>query len=99
MKLVITDEARTDLRRIGDAIAEDNPLRALSFVEELETRCRALPAMPLAYPLVSRKRERGVRRAVHGNYLIFYRADPDAVVVLHILAARMNVDEILRLSE
>ena len=99
MKLLITDEAREDLRRVGDGIAEDNPLRALSFVEELEARCRALLAMPLAYPLVSRKQERGVRRAVHGNYLIFYRADPDAVVILHILAARMNVDEILRLSE
>ena len=99
MKLVITDEAREDLRRIGDAIAEDNPSRAFSFLEELEARCRALPGMPLAYPLVSRTRERGVRRVVHGNYLIFYRADPDAVVVLHILAARMNVDEILRLSE
>ena len=99
MKLVITDEARQDLRRIGDAIAEDNPLRALSCVEELEARCRALPVTPLAYPIVSRKPERGVRRVVHGHYLIFYRVYPEAVVILHILAARMNVDEILRLSE
>lgn len=99
MKLVLTKEAKADLERIGNDIAEDNPQRAFSFVEELETRCKALPAMPLAHPLVSRKKEWGVRRAVHGNYLIFYRADPDAVIVLHILAARMNVNEILRLSE
>ena len=99
MKLVLTHEAKADLARIGDEIAEANPRRALSFVEELEARCRALPAMPLAFPLVSRKKEKGIRRLVHGNYLIFYRADPDAVVILHILAARLNVDEILRLSE
>lgn len=53
----------------------------------------------MAYPLASVKKEQRVRRVVHGNYLIFYRADPDAVVILRILAARMNVDDILRLSE
>jgi toxin ParE1/3/4 len=99
MRLVITSVALSDLEQIGNGIAVHNPLRAVSFVEELEARCSALPAMPLAYPLVSRKKGCGVRRIVHGNDLIFYRADPDAVVVLHVLAARMNVDEILRLSE
>jgi toxin ParE1/3/4 len=48
---------------------------------------------------VSRKREKGIRRLVHGNYLIFYRVDQDAIVILHILAARMNVNDIMRLSE
>jgi len=99
MRLLFTSEARRDLERIGDRIAEDNPTRALRFVEELETRCKALLDMPLAYPLVARKKEKGIRRIVHGNYLIFYRADGNAVIILHVLAARMNVDEILRLSE
>jgi plasmid stabilization system protein ParE len=39
MKLVITDEAKADLRQISEWIAEDNPARALSFVDELEDRC------------------------------------------------------------
>lgn len=99
MKLVFTAEARADLTRIGDEIVKDNPRRALSFVEELERRCRVLPDAPLAYPLVSRKKERGIRRLVHDNYLIFYRVDANAVVILHVLAGRMNVDAILRLSE
>lgn len=99
MKLVLTVEAITDLEQIGDYIAKDDPGRALSFVEELELRCRDLLAHPMAYPLASVKKEQRVRRVVHGNYLIFYRADPDAVVILRILAARMNVDDILRLSE
>jgi toxin ParE1/3/4 len=37
MKLVFTDEAKADLRQIGEWIAEDNPVRAFSFVDELET--------------------------------------------------------------
>jgi toxin ParE1/3/4 len=97
MRLVFTAEAIADLERIGESIAKDNPFRALSFVEELESRCRALPAMPLAYPLVSSRKERGVRRVVHGNYLIFYRVDADAVVILHVLSARLNLDAILGL--
>jgi plasmid stabilization system protein ParE len=54
MKLVFTDEAKADLLQIGEWIAEDNPPRALTFVDELETRCARLTAMPRAYPLVPR---------------------------------------------
>jgi plasmid stabilization system protein ParE len=46
MKLVFTDEAKADLLQIGEWIAEDNPARALTFVDELETRCARLTTMP-----------------------------------------------------
>lgn len=98
MRLVFTTEARSDLTSIGDVIAQDNPSRALSFIDELEARCLALPETPLAYPLVSCKKDKGIRRLVHGNYLIFYRVDNDSVVILHVLAGRMNVDVILGLE-
>jgi len=99
MKLIFTSAARADLQSIGDAIAKENPSRAVTFVEELETRCRALLDMPLAYPLVTYRKERGIRRLVHDKYLIFYRVEADAIIILHVLAGRMNVDAILRLSE
>lgn len=99
MRLVFTAAARSDLAGIGDAIARDNPGRALSFVMELEGRCRALPDMPLAYPLAPRHEEKGIRRLVHGNYLVFYAVRDDAVVILHILAGRMNTDVILGFRE
>lgn len=95
MKLVLTKEAESDLVFIGDYIAQDNPRRALSFVEELQARCAALVNQPRAYPLVPRHEAAGIRRAVHGRYLIFYRVEPSAVVVLHILAAEMNYDRLL----
>jgi toxin ParE1/3/4 len=99
MRLVFTTEARSDLTSIGDMIAQDNPRRALSFIDELEARCLALPEMPLAYPLVSRKKDKGIRRLVHGNYLVFYQVKDDSVVILHVLAGSMNVDLILALEE
>jgi plasmid stabilization system protein ParE len=46
MKVVVTQTAYDDLAQIGRAIANDDPLRAESFVAELFERCRRLAAMP-----------------------------------------------------
>lgn len=95
MRLIVSAEARADLMRIGDHIPRDSPVRALSFVEELEARCKTLLATPLAYPLVPRHQSERVRRMVHGNYLIFYRVDVEDVTILHVLFGAMNVEGIL----
>jgi plasmid stabilization system protein ParE len=42
MIVVITDAAYTDLKIIGDFIRPHNPQRAVSFVDELFSRCQAL---------------------------------------------------------
>jgi plasmid stabilization system protein ParE len=60
MKLVFTDEAKADLAKIGEWIAEDNPERAFSFVSELESHCGKLVEMPRAYALVPRHESSGV---------------------------------------
>lgn len=72
MTVVFSPAAEQDLEEIGDYIARDDPIRALSFVGEMRERCRNMAATPEAAPL----REDilpGVRMIVHGNYLIFYR--------------------------
>ena len=54
-------------------IAQDNPTRALTFVDELEDKCRALgisPGIGTEQPELGE----GVRMLPHGRYLIFYRA-------------------------
>jgi plasmid stabilization system protein ParE len=98
MKLVFSAEARFDLLRIGDTIAQDSPRRAKTFVAELRRRCEALLDQPLAYPVVSRSNIQDVRRIVHGSYLIFYQVRSSHIVVVRILSARMNVNEILGLA-
>ncbi len=85
MKLFITPEARRDLELIGDWIANDSPLRAVSFVEELELSCAEILLFPEKYPIAIRYEKMALRRKVYGNYLIFYRVITDQVQIIHIL--------------
>jgi toxin ParE1/3/4 len=90
--LTFTARARADLRAIIVTIARDNPARATSFIAELEQRCSALTGAPLAYGIVLRYRDKGIRRIVHGNYLIFYRVRDDQITILRVLHRAMDVD-------
>ncbi len=85
MKVRITAAAERDLEDIADYIARDNPIRALSFVGELREACLDLAHSALHFQLVPRYEHFGVRRRVHGNYLVFYRVEVDQVTVLHVL--------------
>ncbi len=95
MIVVFTEEAETDLEQIADAIAQDSPLRARSFVRELRDLCERLTDAPTGYPLVPRYEHTGLRRRVHGNYLIFYRVDVNAIEVIHVLHGAMNYEPLL----
>lgn len=54
-------------------------------MQELEQKCMELGSAPRAFPLVLHRKNKDVRRRVHGNYLIFYRASVDQIDVLHVL--------------
>ncbi|MGZ8284537.1 MAG: type II toxin-antitoxin system RelE/ParE family toxin [Allosphingosinicella sp.] len=95
----LADEAEADLEAIGDRIAQDDPARAASFVRELRERCVGLGRFSKRFPLVPRYERHGVRHCVHGNYLIFYRAESDAVTVVHVLHGAMDYARILFPSE
>ena len=95
MKVRLTTEAEHDLESIADRIALDNPDRALGFVRELRDCCLALARFPERFSLVPRYEGSGVRHRVHGNYLIFYRVENDAVVVIHVLHGAMDYGDLL----
>ncbi len=82
MKVVLTEQAQSDLERIGDAIAGDSPRRAVTFVAELREKCATLATTPKAFPVIARYRRMAIRRRVHGNYLIFYRLGRDAWAIV-----------------
>jgi toxin ParE1/3/4 len=77
VKVIFAPAAKLDLFAIGEHIGPDNPKRAEIFVEELIDHCYTLADMRRRYPLVPRYEHWGIRRCVHGNYLIFYRLRAD----------------------
>ena len=95
MIVVLTDEAEADLESSGDYIAASNPVRAVSFVQEIREQCERIADMPRAFSLIPRYEKSDIRRRVFGNYLIFYRIDADRVTVLHILHGAMDYDSLL----
>ena len=99
MIVVVTEAAAGDLEAIGDYIAQDKPARALSFIQELRARCEALADHPHRFPFAPRYEASGIRRCVHGNYLIFYRVTADAVEIVHILPGAMNYEPLLFLRD
>ncbi|MCG1039597.1 MULTISPECIES: type II toxin-antitoxin system RelE/ParE family toxin [Burkholderiaceae] len=99
----ILPDAEADLEAIGDYIARDNPHRALSFVHELRDKCLSLANIPLAFPLVPRYQDHGVRHRVHGSYQIFYRIigqPAECIDVIHVLHSARDYAAILfKISE
>lgn len=91
----LSAEAEHDLETIGDYIARDNPVRAISFLRELREKCLGLADLPERFPLVPRYEAMGVRRCGHGNYLIFYRVEVEKVVIIHILHGAQDYGTIL----
>lgn len=95
MILELSSEAESDLEQIADYIAQDNPRRALSFIRELRSKCEDLVDNPNGFALVPRYERHGIRRRVHGNYLIFYRVETAKVVIVHVLHGATDYSAIL----
>lgn len=90
-RLEFSPEATADLADIGAFIARDDPARARSFVDELETRCAGLAQ----YPDTGRTRPKlgaDLRSKPHGNYLIFYTPEAEVVRVERILHGARDVE-------
>ncbi|NNM70794.1 type II toxin-antitoxin system RelE/ParE family toxin [Enterovirga aerilata] len=85
MRVIVSLAARKDLSEIADYIARENPRRAESFTMELVAAARAIAETPFAWPVLSRHRTAGVRRKLHGRYLILYRMRQDRVEIVRIV--------------
>lgn len=87
--------AKNDLLAIALFIAADNPLRALTFTDELENACLSLANHPMRYALISSFEETEIRRRPYGNYSIFYKIGESSVQILRILNAAMDYEQVL----
>lgn len=94
MKLIISPEAREDLRGIEEYIGQDNPKAALAFVERLTARFQQL----VDFPGTGSKRDElrpGYRSVAEGNYVIYYRVRPEVVEIMHVLHGAQDAKKVL----
>ncbi|MGH2508315.1 MAG: type II toxin-antitoxin system RelE/ParE family toxin [Ktedonobacteraceae bacterium] len=93
MKLIVSPEAREDLREIEEYIAQDNPQAAVDFVGRLTDRFAEL----VEFPGSGRRRDDiriGYRSVSVKDYLIFYRVSGEAVEVMHVLHGRRDLPKL-----
>lgn len=94
-RVIFTDAAEREIEAIGDYVALENPVRALELIREFREKCLSLADMPKRFPQLERYRSSGIRRCVHGNYLIFYRIEAETIQIVHILHGAMDYEELL----
>lgn len=88
----VAPRAAADLRHIRKRIAEDNPPRAASYLEELSEHFRRLAEMPL----IGRSRPelgRNLRSIPHDDYVIFYRPSSEGIEVVRVRHGRQNISQ------
>ncbi len=95
MKIVFSAQAKAGLRDIALFIAQDNPARARSFVRALRDKAVALADAPYALPIIPRYILERIRRRPFGNYLILYRVDDEALVIVDIVHGARDYDALL----
>ncbi|TXM69754.1 type II toxin-antitoxin system RelE/ParE family toxin [Methylobacterium sp. WL120] len=82
--VVVSRQARADLREIADFIAADNPKRAVGFVSELRSRCQSLARHPMqGRPAPDIAPD--VRILVFRAYIILHRVHDERVLIDRVL--------------
>ena len=95
MKVRFADAAKFDLEEISVWLASNAGDIAFKVMLGLRRSCLSLGDMPARFPLVPGHEGSGVRRRVHGTYLIYYSITADFVLVLRILHGARDVDRIM----
>ena len=90
MKVDFSPVAKDDLIDIAVYIAQDNPVRALSFVDELEAKCLGIGRMP-GIGTVRPELGDGVRMLPHGRYLIFYRENEGMIRIERVMHGARDI--------
>jgi toxin ParE1/3/4 len=94
MKYRISDEARRDLTGIGQYIAQDNPARALSFIDEMTAKFRIVAERPLSFPARDDWHP-DLRSSLHRPYVIVFRVTDDHVDIVRIFHGARDIPNLL----
>ena len=95
MRIRYSPKSRDDLMNIAMYIGADNPVRARTFVSELEEAVSRLADHPERFAVVRRVSGRALRRRPLANYSILYIAEPNEVQVIRVVSSWMDLDQAL----
>jgi len=90
MRIRYSRYIETDLDEIAEYIARDNPVRALSFVQELRAEMSRIARNPRGYR-VRPELGPGIRAAAKGKYLILFRIDENIVLIRRVVHGARNL--------
>lgn len=84
MRLELSRFVESDLDDIADYIAQDNPRRAITFIQEIQAKFHEIRHNPLLYQLRPEIGE-GARMTTLGNYVILFRVTGASVRIERVL--------------
>ncbi len=90
--------AESDLKRIIEYIAEDNPSDALKIFKTIKQKTSGLFTFPERGRIVPELRDHGIlqyRELIVPPWRILYRISEKQVYVLSVLDSRQNIEDIL----
>jgi len=90
VRVVLTPEARGDIKAVIRWIGTDNLERADSFSLELIEACRALARHPRRFPVARIANGHEVRKRIHDRYVILYRLLDNEVEILRVVHGARN---------
>ena len=96
-RVIITANAKRDVRAIRDLIARDRPIAAAKWVREFQRHARILASAPLAFEVIPEADQIGApyRHLLFGNYRIVYHVAPTEVAVVMVIHAARKLTRAL----
>lgn len=91
-----TDKALLRLSQVHDHIAQDSPLNARNFVDQLTRKAALIAHQPRAGTVVKRYQREDIRETYEGRYRIVYRIRPERIDILTVRHGSRQMPKHLR---
>ena len=96
LRLIITNEAFSDINLISDFIAKDNQIAAKNFIKNLFNCFETLIQFPDLGVFKNKITDKTVKIFIHNkNYLIAYKVLNDKLVILKVTNRYQNIYDLL----
>ena len=91
-KLIVTTQAKRDLRNIHDYIAQDNPHNARVFIAVLSAKIEWIAEVDFTGSPRDHIRE-GLRGFPYRNRCIYYRSYDDHIAIIRVIHGSQDIDK------